>query len=134
MTRSLQPCDGCRRHVRSDERACPFCGARVVASPLRSLPQVGLSRAGQLGWMLLFGAAASACAVPPPPGAPPKSVGPAPEASTRPAPPAKSAQRNESDAVTLAPNIDFPPLAFEHGSRELSPGSAELLTRIADAF
>ena len=84
--------------------------------------------------MLLFGAAASACAVPPPPGAPPKSVGPAPEASTRPAPPAKSAQRNESDAVTLAPNIDFPPLAFEHGSRELSPGSDELLKRIADAF
>lgn len=25
----LVPCVGCRRHVRSDERGCPFCGADV---------------------------------------------------------------------------------------------------------
>lgn len=86
--------------------------------------------------MLWFGAAASACSAPATAAAPPRSAGPAPEASARtaPPPPADSAQQDGSDAVAPAANIDFPPLTFEHGSRELSPESSETLKRISDEF
>lgn len=30
---SFIPCVGCSRHVRQDDRSCPFCGAAVVGAP-----------------------------------------------------------------------------------------------------
>ncbi len=44
--RHLVPCEGCQRHVRSDEGRCPFCGATVRGdSPAPVLPDRPLSRA-----------------------------------------------------------------------------------------
>ncbi len=31
----LEPCPACRRHVRTDEAACPFCAAALPAHPPR---------------------------------------------------------------------------------------------------
>jgi hypothetical protein len=31
VTVALAPCPGCGRHVRLDERACPFCGVAIAA-------------------------------------------------------------------------------------------------------
>lgn len=42
MTTALLVCEGCSRHVRSDDRRCPFCDADVRAD--RPLPWVELPR------------------------------------------------------------------------------------------
>jgi hypothetical protein len=41
----LIPCGGCRRHVRSSEPACPFCGRAIEPAPARSSVVGRLSRA-----------------------------------------------------------------------------------------
>jgi len=65
----LVPCDGCTRHVRRTEAACPFCG---LASPLASAasvtpePAARLSRAGILAFVATVGAGACSSAQPVP--------------------------------------------------------------------
>nr|MBK7068955.1 hypothetical protein [Deltaproteobacteria bacterium] len=65
----LVPCDGCTRHVRRTEAACPFCG---LASPLASAssvtpePPARLSRAGILAFVATVGAGACSSAQPVP--------------------------------------------------------------------
>jgi hypothetical protein len=41
----LQPCPGCRRHVRLDEVSCPFCAAALDGGEARSPSTTRLSRA-----------------------------------------------------------------------------------------
>jgi len=53
---SLSVCADCRRHIRSSEPRCPFCGGRAEATVQRSVSERRWSRAG---W-LAFGAAVSA--------------------------------------------------------------------------
>jgi hypothetical protein len=52
----LRPCAGCARHVRANERRCPFCSAegRVTESPIPRPSGLATSRAA----VLFFGAAA----------------------------------------------------------------------------
>jgi hypothetical protein len=47
MSLALHPCRHCARHVRADERACPFCGSEVR----RALPRTSL------GLVIVAGAA-----------------------------------------------------------------------------
>jgi len=63
----LIPCDGCRRHVRATDDACPFCHAAIPLAPLpRARVDGRLSRAAVFATAVL---AAPACIVqnPPPP-------------------------------------------------------------------
>jgi hypothetical protein len=55
----LEPCPGCRRHVRVDEAACPFCGGAIAVSggAPRTLGAGRLTRAA-----VFAGAAATAIA------------------------------------------------------------------------
>ncbi len=73
----LVACEGCARHVRTDEELCPFCGAGVIAptQALRPLP-------GRLGRAAMFvagaavvAATATACGGTPLYGAPPEDAG-----------------------------------------------------------
>ncbi|HJL18669.1 MAG TPA: hypothetical protein RMH99_23610 [Sandaracinaceae bacterium LLY-WYZ-13_1] len=45
---ALAPCPACDRHLRIDERACPFCGAGVVLAPAPT------RRPGRLGRAAYF--------------------------------------------------------------------------------
>ena len=42
---SLRPCPSCLRHVAAADRACPFCGAATVGSPVTSALPAKLTRA-----------------------------------------------------------------------------------------
>jgi len=57
----LSPCTQCRRHVRSSERTCPFCGSAITA-PARS-PS---SLAGRFSRAAVFAGLASCYTTPPP--------------------------------------------------------------------
>ncbi|MGZ3423644.1 MAG: hypothetical protein ACXVEF_29720 [Polyangiales bacterium] len=41
----LGPCSSCRRHVRTDERVCPFCGSAVAGLAVKSGVTQRMSRA-----------------------------------------------------------------------------------------
>lgn len=58
----LALCSGCRRHVRADEAACPFCGAAVreAAPSLPAAPHLSRSQRYAIGAALAAGAL-SAC-------------------------------------------------------------------------
>ena len=48
----LAPCTSCRRHVRADEPACPFCGGTLGEATNRAVPRaprVAILFAGALG-------------------------------------------------------------------------------------
>jgi hypothetical protein len=58
---SLAPCSGCQRHVRTSERACPFCGASIEASiASKVVPGITqrMSRAAVLAFTATMGLAA----------------------------------------------------------------------------
>lgn len=69
-------CSECRRHVREDETACPFCGfAGSLSSAPRGGAVAGMGRAA----LFAFGVAATACGSPPvvaPYGIAPDDAGP----------------------------------------------------------
>jgi hypothetical protein len=58
----LEPCPACQRHVRTDERVCPFCAAEIAdamaRAPKRAQPVQRLGRAALLSFGLSAGAAA----------------------------------------------------------------------------
>lgn len=58
----LEPCPACQRHVRTDERVCPFCAAEIAdamaSAPKRGQPVQRLGRAALLSFGLSAGAAA----------------------------------------------------------------------------
>jgi uncharacterized iron-regulated membrane protein len=48
---SLLPCDGCSRHRRASEKACPFCGSRrlVAGAGVIAFAALGIGWAGVAG-------------------------------------------------------------------------------------
>lgn len=52
MSRRLEPCPRCARHVRSDVRTCPFCDARVAfaGAPERPMPTTRLCRSALMSF------------------------------------------------------------------------------------
>lgn len=59
MSAPLTPCVACRRHARSTDPACPFCGGAL--SPVRAFAEVdtrGLSRAAVIALAASLGLAA----------------------------------------------------------------------------
>jgi len=115
----------------------------VVALPPPPLPPAGLSRAGQLAWLLLFGATASSCvtAADGPPVANARSA----SATLRGAPPGTAVQQGAAPPAAVpdagrspdeedAPNIAFPSVAFDHGSVVPPVGADATLKQVADAF
>jgi hypothetical protein len=61
----LRCCDGCMRHVRSDEPVCPFCRRALASASARPRPRLpsGLSRTQRLALAAaMSGQALSACA------------------------------------------------------------------------
>jgi hypothetical protein len=87
------PCPACARHVRDDERECPFCRAAIaVRAPRAEMPRrVGLTRAA----IFYLGAALAGCdddPVEPPPPEPetimqPYGAPPVPQPLPEPPPP-----------------------------------------------
>lgn len=64
----LISCEGCRRHVRADDEACPFCGAAVAAAPVaRSVLEGRLSRAAVFASAVLVAPGCLVQSNPPPP-------------------------------------------------------------------
>lgn len=64
----LVPCGGCARHVRSSERACPFCGAELAAcegpcARVEAPPAGWTGRAQIMTFGVVVGAAAVATAL-----------------------------------------------------------------------
>lgn len=60
----MRPCEACRRHVRHDETACPFCGTDLTAS-VTGRPRL-MKRLALGGAMLFTAATATACYGTPP--------------------------------------------------------------------
>ncbi|MGE0785292.1 MAG: hypothetical protein AB7S26_06375 [Sandaracinaceae bacterium] len=52
----VEPCVACRRHIRRDADACPFCDAPHVALPIRFTP-VARARGALAGGAMLLAAA-----------------------------------------------------------------------------
>ncbi len=56
----LEPCPACKRHVRTEERVCPFCAADIASTmaraPKRAMPGQRLGRAA----LMSFGITAAA--------------------------------------------------------------------------
>lgn len=46
----MRPCERCRRHVRVDETACPFCSATVTVV---RLPDVVVGRVSRSEWLAI---------------------------------------------------------------------------------
>jgi hypothetical protein len=57
----LRPCSACRRHVRVDASACPFCGAPAEAAQARSMPRGRLTRAAVFAAGTALAGAAAGC-------------------------------------------------------------------------
>lgn len=82
----LVRCEGCERHVRSHEAACPFCGhARQAGSASNTRSRLSTtSRAARMAFALASVATLSACYGGPPPrpadGPEPPAPPPAPSA------------------------------------------------------
>ena len=83
----LVACQGCQRHVRSSERACPFCGTSRARSRLSTT-----SRAARMAFALASVATLSAC-----------YGGPPPRPADGPEPPAPKPASSALDAGTTKP-------------------------------
>ena len=92
----LRPCPECRRHVRIDETACPFCRAVLAPATPPTLPVGRLTRAA----VFAAGAALAGC------GGPQKTEGPPPAEADA------AAVAAEPDAGTAQP----PPPPPDHGT------------------
>lgn len=55
MDSVVEPCGSCRRHVRSSETVCPFCGEPFAPGP-RPAPPRAPTRAALAAWAGLFAA------------------------------------------------------------------------------
>jgi hypothetical protein len=102
----LKPCGNCSRHVRTHERACPFCGEQLALSEaveeLRLLSRLDRSTMVALGAVLSAAGIALGCREAAPVAiygapAPPEQVQPVPSAAPPPAAP------TSTDATVLAP-------------------------------
>lgn len=82
MSQRLSPCHGCSRHVRVEERSCPFCGI-ALAEP--SLPRLrGATRVGRAASFVLgLTMAAAACDDDDPAGKAPRADAATRDAATR---------------------------------------------------
>ncbi|HEX2872194.1 MAG TPA: hypothetical protein VHP33_13075 [Polyangiaceae bacterium] len=61
MTASLKPCGSCSRHVRANERVCPFCGERVEL--FESVAELRLLSRLDRNTMVALGAVLSAAGI-----------------------------------------------------------------------
>lgn len=102
----LKPCGSCSRHVRTHERACPFCGGQLAFSEpveeLRLLSRLDRNTMVALGAVLSAAGIALGCREAAPIAiygapAPPEQMQPAPSAAPPPVAPAAS------DSPVLAP-------------------------------
>jgi len=94
---ALAPCPSCRRHVRVDEHACPFCEAEIASLSEQRGSSARMSRAALLLFASL-GVAVAGCpktreseSIVQPYGAPPRPEPELPDAAS-PAPSASSSQ------------------------------------------
>ncbi len=99
---SLHPCDSCRRHIRGDALACPFCAtpARPRASEPVLLPRRPLTRSAILfagAALLAPGCGSSSQETAPPAGSESTSSSGSDEAETA------TTQSDESSGATVAP-------------------------------
>lgn len=105
---ALVVCDGCSRHVKSDEAACPFCGRGVSAQSAVCDADPGVARGlsrGKAALVAVVTVTASlsmaACY-----GGPPRhnvNYQPQPTSTTEPAPPRPNGQPN-SNQIAQDPN------------------------------
>lgn len=64
MTRVLDPCPSCSRHIAQSESVCPMCGGALAAGWGRArvpAPPMGTTRAAHFVWRLLLATSATAC-------------------------------------------------------------------------
>lgn len=66
---SLEPCPSCARHVRRDQRVCPFCDAALAldALPERRRPTTRLCRSALMGGLAVATVATAGCGPSDPP-------------------------------------------------------------------
>jgi len=122
----LVPCDGCARHVRRTEAACPFCGLAsplTSASPVTPEPSARLSRAGILAFVAAVGAGACSSAQPVPTAvleAPPAPQTPAADsgapATPEPTPEPTPATPDASTATTAPARPDPGSMMLRYGA------------------
>lgn len=109
-------CTACRRHVRAEDAACPFCGGRGRAPEAPSVPAAG-RRLDRLSLMTFTSLAASlaACASGPAAntGGAPTASSAAPEGSVSSAPSASTSPSTTASATpstSAAPTASAPPI------------------------
>ena len=150
MAASLKPCASCSRHVRTSERACPFCGERLELfeglSELRLLSRLDRNTMVRLGAVLSAAGIVLGCRETPTPiaiygaPAPPSEVQeptapPGSASPLEPLPPdAPPAEKPPSEKPPLAPAPPaaptasaapgFPPAAAYGAPPSMSPGIA----------
>jgi len=138
----LKPCGNCSRHVRTHERACPFCGEQLALSEpveeLRLLSRLDRNTMVALGAVLsaagialgcreaapvaIYGAPATPEQVQPAPSAVPPTPSPADSDSTALAPAASTAPPAASTAPPAASTAPPPPPpAPTHATKPAKP-------------
>jgi hypothetical protein len=118
----LKPCPGCNRHVRTTERACPFCGSvssLALFEPiteLRLVSRLDRSRMVALGALLSAAGIALGCRE-------------APVADAPPLPPAET--QHEAPAVTAPPPASSVSQPAASPSASVAPHAPPAPTHVA---
>ncbi len=98
------PCPHCRRHVRVEERACPFCGGAVAVAPTPAAT-LRLTRAAIMAFTTSLGVAAVGCPRSPEPVVQPYGAPPTPTPT-----PTQDAGAPDADPIATPPVT--PPVAL----------------------